>query len=202
MTIQVQGIIDSARRLLRQTDADNSNWTDSDLLGFLNDRLIGIAEAMHLNRKVVSYSGTDDNYYPIPSDCLSIQLVMQQGSILPPIRLEEAEIVNGVATGKWGYTIHGDRLYVVPITNGTADLYYIAKLPDIESVDNSLDVPHTAKMPIVFGLVADAFMSIKETDSAAYYEAKYEAQLAASKQSERDRQYPTPRAPDLPRYKR
>ena len=204
MSIDAQTIITGARRHVRQTDPDNANLTDSDLLVYINEGTALLSRELKTYTKVRRY----DSVYQgakqhLPGDCYRIQHVTDSAGVpLQPLTLAEIQIANfadGLCYGPNGWCVFGNFLWVVPTMVSTVpiNLLYAGRVPDIGSEDGVIDCPATWERALVIYL-ARAYLEEIESPRAGLYGEKFAAELAALTDAENDRRAPLPTSPRIP----
>lgn len=204
MTLLVQDVITGARRHVRQTDPDNANLTDTDLLVYIDEGTALLSREVKSYTKVRKYS---DVYagakQPIPGDCYRILHVADSaGCRLQPLTLGEVQIADfdtGLCYGPNGWCVFGGFLWIVPTMTALApmNLFYAGRVPGVDSENGVIDCPSTWERALVLYL-ARAYLEEIESPRAGLYADKFGAELAALINSESERSEPLPTSPRIP----
>jgi hypothetical protein len=179
MSIRVEDVLKRARLILRQPDKNNSNWTNDDLLVFLNSALDTLPQSLRMKRKTIEIQGTGSGKYPLPSDCLIVERVernLWDMEFVPFGALNVVDFDAGITRGNgYIYSVHDDELWVSPSLNTNAFLHYQAIIPDVVSDDGVIDAAVVVRQPLVYSIVADALTQIGDPMAATYQGKFFEA---------------------------
>ena len=202
--IQVQNIIDLVRRNIRQTDEDNSNWTNLDLIDYLNQSLELLPNSIGLERKVYRFDADGSGKYPLPSDLVTIESVQKGGYTVVSVPFSNLEITDydaGLSRGMQyeQYAIYGNDIWIAPTTTQEIIILYRGKPPRVANVEANLEASPILLMPLVYRIAADCMYEVKDFDTAGVLEQKFQTATAQAESAEWDKQLPTDMQVKLPR---
>lgn len=203
MTIYVSDILVSLRRRIRQPDQDNSNWTNLELLPYLNDFLNAESERIGINARVAAYTGTGGPGYPLPPRCRRVTHVKLNGYEMPRVLVPEMVSVDPDTLwsyGSYGWLIYGDSIYFLPSLSpqNVASVYYEENPAEILSAEATIEVPELYRMPIVHYMARECFAEIKDGDRAGREDELYQRTMRRARQTETERQFSDIDSPRIP----
>lgn len=206
MTIEASDIITSVRRRLRQTVAARSNWTDSQLLTYMNDVVEEVCRATDCYRTYAKYESDGGTRYPLPSNMIRPINVTSPDGEVPWLTLTDVNpgaalpIENLFITGVYGAKILGEFIYFLPAPASARFLHYYGYPPvSPDTPEASFDLPKNVRMAIIYGTMAEALTEIEKYDKAALFGQKYQAEIESAKENENAKQKAGPMRIKRPR---
>lgn len=154
---------------------------------------------MRIGRKSLEIVGNDATSYPLPSDCIRVEQLFHNGDPMPFLPLAETSIVNDgdpTLLGSWGYTVHGQNLYIFPAlsTGATRLLFYKSSFLPVESAETTIALPEQAQLALIFWICMECCQEIKDFAQSDRYKMRYEQEVAERRAAESEKQYPSSRA--------
>lgn len=207
MTLEVQKIIDSIRRKIRQPDENNSNWGNDEIIGFLNDHLPDICNDVGVGVFSDLITGTGISKYALPHGVQEVIGVFDNGYPMPYSTTKGASITSfadGVANGPYSYTIIGDYIWILPSLgdSSSVEILYKGAPPEIDNEEDTIDLPQHMFLPIVYNISSELMRSIGNAVEADSLFALFQNYTSKAKDIESNRSNPKVRSMGFPPRRR
>jgi hypothetical protein len=178
----LESLLANVRLLLRQSDADNSSWTDAELTGYINEgirryfsEVVNTGEGQFAARTTLNTTSGQETV-SLPSDCFSVRALYRTvsgGYEALPYRnnLNEGYSTTGEAGGDSYlpyYYLRANNLVLRPVPNFTqSDAFVLEYIAFPETLVSTSDTMTTGVSPVFKDLIeAYAAYKAKLSESA------------------------------------
>ncbi len=178
----VADLITEFRETVRETDKDNSHFSDTEIIRWLDVGQVALCSGIDfLIKQVVRLSEEDQRQYSLPDGFKTCLRVSYDGRKLEGSVMEREDFYDG----KWKeltggrvdrYLIIGDFLYLIKKPQETGkDIYMIiSAFPSrLKTPEDTPEIPERFQPSLVVFALSKGFKKIKQVDVAREYQGEF-----------------------------
>lgn len=175
-------LITDIREIIDQPDSANSDFTDAQLLRYINQELAWLGSKVNILRRSQIFTGPGDanDEFPMPTDVGSIISVERNGIPLDRLGFEQRldttypdTLRNYRLWGRSGYWISGGRIGFNPAlasSSETATLYYAPLLTALVDTTDVPEFPAYFEDAVRYGVAKRCYQKLSDFQSADRYD--------------------------------